>query len=85
MKVYSGPCLLSDCGIETSLMDYLGNPIYSGDMVIVINEKYDYYDNEDSIEVRFENRKEQDMNVVLAKGYDLFTGKGDSQNDWIFG
>jgi hypothetical protein len=54
-------------------------------MVIVINEKYDYYDNEDSIEVRFENRKEQDMNVVLAKGYDLFTGKGDSQNDWIFG
>ena len=40
LKVFSGKCCLSDIGIEVGHLDYDGNPIHTGDIVMVWHGHY---------------------------------------------
>jgi hypothetical protein len=96
--VLSGNCLLSKVGQETSLKDYYGNILYTGDLVHVV-AKEDY---ECSVEARdIENDLDskiyleelessmEGVNVVVKDSITTYnTGKvvvEDTDTGWIFG
>lgn len=46
LKVYSGGCCLCDVGMKTNRTDAFGNPLYTGDIVLVYSAKYPGTDDE---------------------------------------